>query len=248
MVNSTFTKEQFSSIYPEGIELHYWNHARNRIINKFLLKQGLKNNKILEIGCGRGIVLQFLRAKGYNCIGVELASVEPVSGTKGYIYPGTDAFDLPIEIREGIDAILLLDVIEHLEYPAEFIRKIRNEFVKLKHLIITVPAREELWTNYDEYNGHFRRYSLIDLKGLSGTGINLTKAGYFIHLLYPVFWMVARLLKNRETMIKAPSGIQLVFHRVISFVLQVDYDILPPYIPGTSIIAIFSLNESQAVG
>jgi 2-polyprenyl-3-methyl-5-hydroxy-6-metoxy-1,4-benzoquinol methylase len=142
-----------------------------------------------------------------------------------------------------MDTVLLLDVIEHLEDPAAFIHEISMKFDNIRHLVITAPARQELWTNYDAYNGHFRRYNLAKVKSLCTSEIHLADAGYFNHLLYPVFWIFARFIKNRETVIKAPSGIGIVVHRILSFILRMDYSLFPAHLPGTSVIALFSFRK-----
>lgn len=241
MSNTAFTGEQYNKIYPEGIGNHYWNHARNRIIRRFLKKHRLNNGKFMEIGCGRGVVLNFLRRSGIDCLGVELGDADPISGISDYIFTKADAFELPAELRHGIDVVLLFDVLEHLENPSDFLFEIRRKYTNAKHLVITVPAKQELWTNYDVFNGHFKRYNLTDLKELSNPDIPLQEASYFNHLLYPVFWMVARLIRKRGTDIKAPAGFSILIHRIMSFFLQIDFYLFPSRWNGTSIIAVFSL-------
>ena len=243
MTGSAFTKEQFNKIYPEGIGNHYWNHARNRIIRRFLNKHGLNSGKMIEIGCGRGVVLDFLRKSGMNCLGAELGDPEPISETRDYIYTKTDAFELQAELRHSFDTVLLFDVIEHIENPSEFLFTVRQKFENAKYLVITVPARQELWTNYDAFNGHYKRYNLSDLKDLSTPGFSLMEARYFNHLLYPVFWIFAMFIKKRGTDIKAPVGISVLFHRIISILLQIDFYLFPSRLFGTSIISVFSLDQ-----
>jgi len=245
MSGTAFTKAQYNKIYPDGIGNHYWNHARNRIIGKFLRRQGLNRGRIVEIGCGRGVVLDYLRKEDMDCFGVELGDADPIAGIRDYIYTNTNAFELPEEIRKSLDTVLLFDVLEHLAEPLEFMLEIKKKFENARHLVITLPARQELWTNYDVYNGHFNRYNLKDLENLSAPGLQLSEAGYFNHLLYPVFWMYARFIKIRGTDIKAPAGIIILVHRIISFILQVDFLVFPRYLPGTSIIAVFSLADSN---
>jgi SAM-dependent methyltransferase len=242
MKGSAFTKEQFNKIYPTGIGNHYWNHARNRIILKLLKKHRLNACKIIEIGCGRGVVLDFLRKNRVNCLGVELADPEPISETRDYIFTKTDAFEMPAELRQSFEVVLLFDVIEHLENPSEFLHEIKRKYSNAKHLVITVPARQELWTNYDAFNGHYKRYNLSDLKDLSTPGFSLLGSCYFNHLLYPVFWIYARFIKKRGTEIKAPAGIFVHIHRIMSILLQIDFSLFPSRFYGTSIIAVFSLS------
>jgi|WetSurSiteA1Bulk_404760.scaffolds.fasta_scaffold00883_6 SAM-dependent methyltransferase len=239
MTGSAFTGEQFDAIYPDGIGGHYWNHARNRIIVRFLRKYKRSKDRILEIGCGRGVVVEYLRAAGINCVGVELGDVKPFPGVRDFVFAGKDAFALPAELRQNIDTILLMDVIEHLENPRAFLDEIRKSFVKARHILVTVPARQELWTNYDDYNGHFRRYNLRMIHDLCADDLRLTKSGYFNHMLYPVFWIFARLVKKRATVIRAPKGRTVILHRILSFILQSDFALIPAHMPGTSLIALF---------
>lgn len=241
MSGTAFTREQYNRIYPDGIGNHYWNHARNRIIRRFLGRHGLTGGKILEIGCGRGVVLDHLRKKKIYVQGVELGDADPIPSCRDYIYTRTNAFGLPGMIRDETDTVLLFDVLEHLEDPAAFMEEIRLKFARARHLVITVPARQELWTNYDTFNGHFRRYSLGEIRKLAGGGIGLTEASYFNHILYPVFWVYARLIRKRGTDISAPGGIMIALHRLLSLILQLDFRVFPGRFRGTSIIAVFEL-------
>jgi len=243
MAETTFTNEQFRQIYPDGIEYHYWNHARNAIILRFLTDYGLKDEQILEIGGGRGVVIKYLHEKGISCEGVELAPIEPLKGTEEYFFTGTNAFEMPENSRRQFTVILLLDVIEHIEYPTDFFNEIINSFPNARHFVVTVPARQELWTNYDEFNGHFRRYALEDLKALSSEKISFAGGSYFNHVLYPVFLLYARLMRQRDIVIKAPKGLMIAVHRVLSSILQLDYLLLPRNWRGTSCIGLFSCED-----
>lgn len=243
MSNTAFSKEQFSAIYPDGVDQHYWNHSRNRVIRRFLKSSRLHQSRILEIGCGRGVVLKHLLSNQLDCTGVELGDALPLPGCEGKILTNQDAFSLPASVRESIETVLMFDVLEHVEIPGEFIDRIRTQFVNARNLVITVPARQELWTNYDEYNGHFKRYSLADIGALASNPLLVKKAAYFYHSLYIAFWIFIRLSRTRSTSIKAPAGAGRLFHKLLSLILQADYHLFPGWFPGTSIIALFSLRN-----
>ena len=59
-----FENDDFDLAYPPGIEYHYWNLARNHIIEHQLNAITSSGIRILEIGCGKGIVVDYLRRKG----------------------------------------------------------------------------------------------------------------------------------------------------------------------------------------
>lgn len=243
MEDSAFSQEQFDAIYPEGIENHYWNHARNQIIYKFLRRHGLDRERILEIGCGKGIVVNFLRRRNIDCYGVELSPITPIPEVAEYILTNTDAFSLTPAFTQKIKTVMILDVIEHIEDPGYFINSIMNTYPNVNRIVLTAPARQELWTNYDEFNGHFRRYKLKDLKDLTNSKLHIENSGYFNHLLYPIFLLFAKIIKIRDTEIKAPSGGSIILHRLLSVILQLDASLFPKKIPGTSVIALLSIHR-----
>ncbi len=186
-MNTVFSEKQFRNIYPDNIQNHFWYHARNSIILRFLKKCKLDSEEILEVGGGRGIVTQFLHNNNLKIKGVELADVSPVKDIEAYFFTGTNALSLSESIRNSISVILLLDVIEHIKAPQAFLEQLINAFPNIRDIVITVPARQELWTNFDEFNGHFMRYNINDLKCLKAGTFIFRKGHYFNHLLYPVF-------------------------------------------------------------
>jgi 2-polyprenyl-3-methyl-5-hydroxy-6-metoxy-1,4-benzoquinol methylase len=240
-----FSEDQYEMAYPDGIEKHWWNLARNRILTNEIKKFAGADAVVLDIGCGRGFVVKYLRDEGIDCTGVELAQARPVFSVRDHVHMGIDAWDLPGTERMRYDTILLLDVIEHVSDPAIFLRHLSDGFPNLSHLIITVPACQELWSNYDECYGHCRRYSLEMLKRTSiALGADCIWANYFFHLAYPVGWVAAHLAKKRETKLHVPQGIGRWLHKLISCVMILDYYILPKRLPGMSALACFSLNSA----
>ena len=106
--HTAFTPEQYASIYPSGIQRHYWNHARNRIIARKLLPFVRAEAKVLDIGCGPGIVVGYLRRAGIDCSGVDTGMPSPVDqAVAPFLRLGTGAFDIPENVRESFSALLI---------------------------------------------------------------------------------------------------------------------------------------------
>jgi SAM-dependent methyltransferase len=90
------------------------------------------------------------------------------------------------KLTEKIDYIYDIDVLEHIEDDLGVLKKIYSALPDKGKVLIYVPARPELYSSFDKKIGHFRRYTLSDLKQkilAAGFSINLLKyhdfLGYF---------------------------------------------------------------------
>jgi SAM-dependent methyltransferase len=239
MTETAFAAQQMIEPYPPGIERHFWTLARNRIVLSEIraaeAKFG-KLNRVLEIGCGRGVVLKYLRDQGVDCHGVEPSPVALPGDLALNVHSGIDCFQIPGHERAGYGGLLLLDVLEHIAEPIGFLREVRSAYPSARVLILTVPARTELWSNYDEYFGHFRRYSVPTLAAeLRGANFAKVHARYLFRALYPVMLSIKLWRGQRSTTTRAPDNPGL--HRFIADCFCAEERLLPGCIPGTSIIA-----------
>lgn len=234
---TAFDHEQFDSIYPDGVERHYWNRCRNQVIASMLRRVGAQG-PMLEVGCGKGLVVQALRSEGFDVEGVDIAAVDPVSGAAAHVRTGTDAFALSAEEAVRYKTLLLLDVIEHLEQPAEFIQRLRAAFPNIEWVVATVPARQELFSAHDTFNRHFRRYDLPTMRAhLDPEGDRAWHSSYFFHALYPLAWLQARASKERRRFSAPRPGFASALHAFIGAALMLEHRIVPGRIRGTSCIA-----------
>jgi hypothetical protein len=235
--NTTFDATRYDKAYPEGIERHFWHRARNVVIARALRREGLGTGaRLLEIGCGRGLVTAALRDLGFDCHGVELADATPPPRVAPYVRAKTSFEDLPEAARNEVRGALLLDVLEHIEGPVDFLGRIRRALPALEVLLLTVPARRELWSRWDEFYGHRCRYDREALRGeLTRAGYAVRACEYFFHGLYPVALAINALGATRSTDVLAPP--ESLLHRVVGRWFVLESIALPGFFPGTSLIA-----------
>ena len=228
-----FHAEQYAEAYPPGAEDTYWHIARNRILARHI--RAACPSRVLDVGCGRGILVEYLVRHGVDCYGVELAEVTVPETLHGRIFAGIAAQNMPAQLRASIDVMVLGDVIEHLEKPVEFLRSLIAAFPVAKTVIITVAARPELWSNYDEHYGHFRRYTLDSLGEIvEQAGLGVKHLSHMFRLLYVPAWLVLRLRGKRATRFDA-SGARWM-HCLLAAAIEAEYLVLPGCIYGTSAI------------
>lgn len=243
-MTTSFSEEQYDLAYPDGIEFHWWNRYRSGLIGRLCRDAVAADQRLLEVGCGRGGEVRALRAMGFDVRGVELAPVPPLAAVADHVDSGQDATTLPPERRAGVAAILLFDVIEHLPDPAAFLRSLRQAYPDLESVVITVPARRELWSNYDEFYGHQRRYSLPMLRALADElHWELQRSGYFFQLLYLPMRLLSALGVQRATSIAAPTPGMRWLHALVSACHHLEEWLLPRVLPGTSAYAVFRVGS-----
>ena len=162
-------EELYAEIFAMEKE-HWWFAARHQIVlnllQRYLLSQNGKRQKVADLGCGCGMMLQRVSDK-YDPIGLDSSS----HAIDFAIHRGVNAKlgslpqDVPLP-RETYDAVLLLDVLEHLKYDHASVEVAASLLKKGGILICTVPAHMWLWSKRDEHHHHFRRYSRRQFRAL----------------------------------------------------------------------------------
>jgi SAM-dependent methyltransferase len=93
------------------------------------------------------------------------------------------------EFRPGkrYSLILMLDVLEHLDRPAQALRHAAALLEPGGLLLITVPAFRLLWTSHDVLNQHRERFTKRSFRRLARqAGVRILEARYFFLWLFPV--------------------------------------------------------------
>jgi 2-polyprenyl-3-methyl-5-hydroxy-6-metoxy-1,4-benzoquinol methylase len=122
--------------------------------------------RIADLGCGCGMMLYQLKDE-YEVTGLD-GSEQAVafSAQRGIrVHKGFLPSDVPLP-RGQFDAVLMLDVLEHLEHDVESARVAAELLRPGGILICTVPAYQWLWSKRDEHHQHFRRYSAAQFRRL----------------------------------------------------------------------------------
>ena len=239
-MNTAYTEGQYDSNYPDGVERHWWNVSRNALVAKLVGWSGQASGRWLEVGCGRGIVVADLRRQGIDCDGIELASAIPLEPARPYVRTGQDALDVPEYERVKYTGLLLLDVIEHVPDAVSFVRMLLEAYPGISCVIVTVPARSEIWSNYDLEYGHFRRYSL-DLLGdeLAVAGLSVRDRSYFFRAPYWVArWMKFIGIERATRMVSPSRGLASIAHRLLGGLMLLDMRLLKPFRHGSSAYAV----------
>lgn len=193
----------FRSDFYENIasseESNFWFIGRNRFILWALKKYVPSFETFLEIGCGTGYVLSgvgrtFPKARLYGSelfsAGLPFASKRLPQAT----FMQMDARKLPF--TQQLDVIGAFDVLEHIEQDVEVLHQVHKSLKPNGTLIITVPQHRWLWSGYDDYACHVRRYERRDLHAkVEDAGFSIMRSTSFVSSLLPAM-MAARLVSK----------------------------------------------------
>ncbi len=169
--------------------VHWWFRARRRIILARLsaLLGRDPRRLVVEVGCATGGNLAEL-ARRYRAIGMEPDAIaagraREKSGAEVRLGRLPDDAEM---IPEEADAVLLLDVLEHVERDDLALSAVAARMKPGALLLVTVPAYPALYAPHDVALGHRRRYTARTLRGLlEGCGFGIERLTYFNTLLLP---------------------------------------------------------------
>ena len=142
----------------KGWELDFFDQAQNfRDYQWKLFKNKIKKD-VLEVGPGNCVFLE-----RYNYKSKKIHLFEPSVKIRNRIKKKFKKFKKVKVIskysKSKYDCIVYLDVLEHIKDDKTEVFNAYNRLKKKGHLIISVPAFQHLYTDYDKKIGHYRRYS-----------------------------------------------------------------------------------------
>jgi SAM-dependent methyltransferase len=140
---------------------HHWKSYYGKMLRPYL------RGSVLEVGAGIGGTTTALcdpSIANWHCLEPDpLLSAQIQKKIDDGVLPknvtiGTE-YTFQLEQREQFDAILYMDVIEHIEDDYKELQTANQLLKPGGALIVLVPAHQFLYTPFDKKLGHFRRYS-----------------------------------------------------------------------------------------
>jgi 2-polyprenyl-3-methyl-5-hydroxy-6-metoxy-1,4-benzoquinol methylase len=184
------------------IRRHPWWKARAELTLAMLNRLGIRAPaRVLDVGCGWGITLEALEKHGYQAAGVDISRrmLEQLDRPDRVLYVADLSRNLPVDAG-GFDAVLALDVIEHIDDDFDAVSKLGQLARPGGVVIVSVPALPEFFTEFDEIQGHRRRYLPETLQAtFQDSGLKIDRIFWWGQ------WLVPMLRRQRSRKKKASS-------------------------------------------
>ena len=172
---------RFGSLLEEAVYLFRWARACR-------IKRLFNPGTVLDVGCGRGITLYFLKKWGWDCTGTQLSrnAAEYARRTFGLKILEKDLLETRFE-EGSFDLVILAHVLEHVPDPLAYLREISRILTRKGVLILELPNAgnflidifREKWFGWDlpRHLYHFTPGTITRM--LSQAGVKVVKKNRF---------------------------------------------------------------------
>ena len=165
----------FDSIY--GLVRTYQLNKKKKLIGKYFNKS---NGKILDIGCGAGDFLQYMKENHWNINGVDTSNKARKIANKKLNIKVMDPKDW-INNKEKYDVITCWHSLEHVHEPWVYLDKIKKSLTQDGFVIVALPNYQstdakiykEFWAAYDTPR-HLYHFTIKSMnKTIKPHGLNI---------------------------------------------------------------------------
>lgn len=187
---------------------HNWKSYWSQQIQPFIV-----SGDVLEVGAGIGsntLILDPGGAGRWLCLEPDpdlvvrlVKTLEKARG--GRVYEPVCGTLRSLK-EQQFDAIIYVDVLEHIEDDRDELNRAASHLRSRGHLIVLAPAHQCLFTPFDTAIGHFRRYNRAMLRHISPHSLTLIRLKYLDSV--GLIASTANLLLLRQSM---PTKAQLQF-------------------------------------
>jgi 2-polyprenyl-3-methyl-5-hydroxy-6-metoxy-1,4-benzoquinol methylase len=152
-IPSTDELRKYYDEYPTYETISHLTIKRyNEILDK--LEKYRSTNNLLETGCGFGYFLDEARKRNWNVYGTEFSRKTIMACEKKNIIIGESVEAITIKCKNKFDAVVSIEVIEHLTDPNEEVKKYSEAIREGGVIYITTPnfnslSRRILGTNWN---------------------------------------------------------------------------------------------------
>jgi 2-polyprenyl-3-methyl-5-hydroxy-6-metoxy-1,4-benzoquinol methylase len=173
----------------EKVRRHPWWLARAKLAMAILRRHHFAPPAtILEAGCGWGVNLEALEHAGYRVTGLDISRriLERIDRPERRLIEADLTQELPAP-TDLYDGLLALDVIEHIDDDRAAVGQLGQLVRPGGVVIVSVPALPELFSRFDEIQGHRRRYVPERLQAaFAGTGLTVENIFWWGGWMVPV--------------------------------------------------------------
>jgi len=216
---------------------HPWEIARGKVLLRLLSKNvPLPQSNLVDIGSGDAYIANLVCKKKIAdaCFAIDINYTPEIidmlkkNNSRSPMHYFANIKELQeSNPPEGRTLYLCMDVLEHLKDEKEVLDLIaKNPTNKgSAYYFFSVPAFQSVFSNHDVLLGHYRRYTVAQLKDLlTRQGLMVIDSGYFFFSLLIARWFEKKLLRKKEYSIDNWEGSKLKT-KILTTILSLDFSV-----------------------
>jgi SAM-dependent methyltransferase len=178
---------------------YWWYRVRGSLLETVLGPYAQGAADVLDVGSADGPSVSWLRGQRMHVtLDLDPRGLKPGFGVCG------SALQLPFA-DESFDVVGAFDVVEHLDPEHVGIAELSRVLRPGGRLLISVPAYQWAWSDFDEHNGHYRRYTRQRATAaLEQGGLEVLRSTYAFASTFP-FFAAERLARRAKQAVSRQS-------------------------------------------
>lgn len=189
---------------------YWWYRGREELLRTVLGPYVGEPDRVLDVGSADGPSVRWMSGTGHRVpLDTDMSAL-----TRGGVCGS--ALALPFA-DETFDVVAAFDVIEHCEPESQAIAEMARVLRPGGRLLVSVPAYQWAWTDFDVVSGHHRRYTRSRLaRAVAHSGLEVQRVTHVFAGTFPAFAaerLVRRLRPGRTTEDTALPSVSPVLER-----------------------------------
>lgn len=202
---------------------YWWYRAREELLREVLEEHVGAGSRVLDVGSADGPSVGWMSGADHRVpLDTDLAAV-PAGGVCG------SATALPFA-DGSFDVVAAFDVLEHCRPESLALAEMTRVLRPGGRLLLSVPAYQWAWTDFDVVAGHHRRYTRARLvRAVRGAGLEVSRTTHVFAATFPAFVaerLLRRLRRGPTTAASALPAVSPVLERALLGLCRIDRRLL----------------------
>lgn len=178
---------------------YWWYRARTQLLRTVLEEFVGEPRRLLDVGSADGPSVGWLHGHGKH-VALDL---DP----RGLGPGGVCGSALALPFADGsFDVVGAFDVVEHCDPEHVALAELARVLAPGGRLLVSVPAYQWAWSDFDDQNGHHRRYTRERAtRAVEAAGLEVQRATYAFSSVFP-FFAAERLLRRAKDRVRRRGG------------------------------------------
>lgn len=181
MTSATTTTPGHGGSASIGVDDYWWYRVRTDLLRTVFEERLGEPRRLLDVGSADGPSVDWLRTSGHKVS----MDIDPRGLSRG----GVCGSALQLPFADGaFDVVAAFDVIEHLDPEEQGLREVHRVLAPGGRFLMSVPAYQWAWSDFDIDNGHHRRYTRRRaIAAVEACGLRVERATYAFAGVFPLF-------------------------------------------------------------